>query len=112
VGNGGEGFDIDPDSCRIDAHDALAWHRDGRAAFVDVRPVHGTGVPGATHLPVDEANMRVSELPTDVPVVAYCDDGADSARVVAFFRARGMEDTWWMAGGLPAWRDAGGAVTP
>jgi rhodanese-related sulfurtransferase len=45
-------------------------------------------------------------------VVAFCDHGDESARVVAFFRARGMEDTWWMAGGLQAWRDTGGPVAP
>ena len=38
-------------------------------------------------------------------------DGADSSRAVAFFRERGMEDTFALEGGLPAWIAAGGELT-
>lgn len=105
---------IDPATCRIDAADAVAALRSGRpVAFVDVRPVHrGETVPGAVSMPLGEVNIRVSELPPDQLVVAFCDDGVTSARAVAFFREREMEDTWWIAGGLRAWKASGGPVEP
>ena len=114
VGNAADLVAIDPVTCRIDALDAVRMGRGSQSvAFVDMRARPGaTGIPGATHLPLQEANVRVSELPPDVPVLVYCDDGGESARGVAFFRERGMEDTWWIAGGLPAWVAAGGAVAP
>jgi rhodanese-related sulfurtransferase len=78
----------------------------GPVAFVDVRPrtrFDAAHIDGATHMPMSEVGVRVSELPGGIPVVAYCDDGRDSARAVAFFRARGMEDTFVLAGGMAAW---------
>jgi len=84
-------------------------------AWIDVR----TGaewaaghIKGAAHIPMAEINVRVSELAWDQLVVAYCNDGQDSARAVAFFRERGMEDTFVLEGGLPAWKAAGGEVAP
>lgn len=82
-------------------------------AWVDVR---GAGawaeghVRGAIHMPMTEINVRVSELPWDQWVVAVCDDGRLSAQAVAFFRERGMEDTFVLEGGLAAWKAAGGEV--
>lgn len=85
----------------------------GRAIhWVDVRErsERAEVIPGAVHMPVLEANVRVSELPPDDLVVVYCDDGDRSTRVARFFRDRGMEDTWALSGGLDAWKAAGGAV--
>lgn len=82
-------------------------------AFVDVRDAASWAaghVRLAAHMPMAELNVRVSELPWDQHVVAYCDDGALSAQAVAFFRERGMEDTFFLQGGLAAWRAAGGEV--
>lgn len=103
---------VDLATCRIDAADAVSALRSGRpVAFVDVRPRRGAEtIPGALHMPLGEVNIRVSELPPDQLVVAFCDDGGDAARAVAFFREREMEDTWWLAGGLQAWKAAGGPV--
>lgn len=113
VGNAADLVALDPATCRIDPLDAVRMGLGDRpVAFVDMRARPGSrGIPGATHLPLQEANVRVSELPSEVPVLVYCDDGRESARGVAFFRERGMEDTWWIAGGLPAWIAAGGTVS-
>lgn len=79
--------------------------------FVDVRPPgSGGGVPGALPLPLEEVGVRVSELPTEGWVVAYCEDGGRARKAVRFFRARGMDDTFALDGGLGAWRAAGGPV--
>lgn len=86
----------------------------GRAvAFVDVRDAGrwaGGHIRGAIHMPAGEINVRVSELPWDALVIAYCDDGKLSRQAVAFFRERGQEDTFVLAGGLGGWREAGGEV--
>jgi rhodanese-related sulfurtransferase len=109
VGNGNELTGVDPQSCRMDAADAVRAARGTRpVAFVDVRVEPRAGIAGAIHMPLAEANMRVSELPPDQLVVVFCDDGTLSARAASFFRERGMEDTFWIGGGLGAFRAAGG----
>ena len=61
-------------------------------------------------MPLDTVGIRVSELPTDRMVVVVCEDGGQSLEATRFFRERGMEDTWVLAGGLGAWRKAGGTL--
>lgn len=96
------------------AADAMAELQKGRAvAFVDVRDAGRWAaghVRGAIHMPVNEVSLRVSELPWDALIVTYCDDGSLSRTAVAFFRERGQEDTFVLAGGLEGWRSAGGEV--
>ncbi|MFZ5479155.1 MAG: rhodanese-like domain-containing protein [Myxococcota bacterium] len=94
--------DAADETARIDVADAK--QRD--VVYVDVRRSPEGGIAGAMHMPLDEVSVRVSELPPDRVVVAYCEDGRESARAVAFFRERGMEDTYWLGGGLGAWRAA------
>lgn len=102
---------IDPLSVRMPAEEVLARRTRGEPlAFVDVRPRRGGGVPGAVHMPMNEIAIRVSELDPDRLVVAFCEDGGASTEAVRFFRERGMEDTWALAGGLVAWRALGGPV--
>jgi rhodanese-related sulfurtransferase len=105
VGNAADLGTFDATNCRMDLERARALAGGTQpVAWVDVRAVlDGRALPGAIHMPVAEANVRVSELPPDVPVVVYCEDGRESARATVFFRERGMEETWWLAGGLAAW---------
>lgn len=104
---------LDAAAVRMTAQDVLARRARGETiAFVDVRARAGGGVPGALHMPMKEISVRVSELDPDHLVVAYCEDGALSTDAVRFFRERGMEDTWALAGGLGAWKAAGGSVDP
>jgi hydroxyacylglutathione hydrolase len=84
-------------------------------AFVDIRPESAWSqgsLEGAMGMPEDTVGIRVSELPTDRMVVVVCGDGKASARVVRFFRERGMEDTWFLAGGLNAWVQAANSLVP
>lgn len=86
----------------------------GKALIIDVRPSvefkHGH-LPGALPLPIEELAARLSELPRDRPIVAYCRGAyclfADEA--VALLRERGFNATrieggWaeWKAEGRPA----------
>lgn len=61
-------------------------------------------------MPLDTVGIRVSELPTDRMVIVTCENGAESLQATRFFRERGMEDTWFLSGGLAAWRKAGGPM--
>lgn len=97
----------------LSAADVMAAARTRPIAYVDVRDAAAWAaghLRGAIHMPMAEINVRVSELPWDQLVVAYCDDGALSRQAVAFFRERGMEDTVVLGGGLAGWRAAGGEV--
>ncbi len=82
--------------------------------WIDVREASERNevIPGAVHMPILTVNVRVSELPPDETVVVYCNAGGRATQVACFFRDRGMEDTWALTGGLPAWIAAGGAVEP
>jgi rhodanese-related sulfurtransferase len=63
-------------------------------------------VPGATHIPMDEIEARIDEVPTDGPVFVICHSGVRSRRVAEFLRAHGV-DARNVAGGSQAWADAG-----
>ena len=106
---------IPAEAVRLPVSAALEWQREGRKIeFVDVRDAAERaaepGIHGAVHMPMDSINVRVSELSWEIPVIAYCSDGRRSTEAVRFFRERGMEDTYALAGGLAAWVAAGGAV--
>jgi rhodanese-related sulfurtransferase len=46
---------------------------------------------GAVHVPVDELDARLGELPRDRPVVVYCRSGGRSARAASLLAAAGYE---------------------
>jgi rhodanese-related sulfurtransferase len=85
-----------------------------RLVVLDVRPAaeHAAGhLPGAVSIPVGELRRRLTELPGDREIVAYCRGPycAFAHEAVALLRqegfsARRLED------GLPEWRAAGLAM--
>ncbi len=109
------GGDIDPSTVTLDTVTLLAMvSQKTPLAFVDLRDraaFEGDHVEGAMHMPYDTVGIRVSELPTDRMVVAYGDGDRDALAATRFFRERGMDDTWMLAGGIAAWIKAGGPVT-
>lgn len=59
----------------MDRAELLAASRAGRVVVLDVRPTdeYDAGhLPGAVSIPLDELAGRLSELPADAEVVAYC----------------------------------------
>ena len=89
----------------------------GKAAVVvDVRGAdeYAAGhLPGALHIPADELEQRLGELPPDRAIVTYCSmrhrGASRSERAAALLRDRGY-DAKALDGGLPAWTAAGGSV--
>lgn len=107
--------DYDPGTIDMAAAQLLADHRAHKGMyFLDVRLddefVRGH-MPGATSIPLGALSIRLAELPPDQRVVVYdADGGRASQRATAFLRFRGIEDCWRLAGGLAAWKAAGGSV--
>jgi rhodanese-related sulfurtransferase len=82
--------------------------RDEEVLVLDVRPAveYAAGhIPGAVNVPHDELAARLSELPSDADIIAYCRGrycvfAPDAVRLL---RARGFSARL-LAGGLPDWR--------
>lgn len=82
------------------------------AFLLDVRtaPEWRAGhAPDAHHVPLDQLELRLSELPKGHPVYAVCHAGGRSAQATAYLRRQGYDVTNY-EGGMLAWRDAGGPL--
>jgi rhodanese-related sulfurtransferase/DNA-binding transcriptional ArsR family regulator len=69
------GVDDGEDTDQVDREELLRRARAGEVVVLDVRPAteFAAGhIPGAVSIPLDELPRRLSELPPDVEVVAYC----------------------------------------
>lgn len=78
---------------------------------IDVRPgdEYASGhIPGAVSLPVSELERRLSELPRDRDIVAYCRGPycVLALRAVEILRTRGYR-AWRLEDGMPDWRSRG-----
>jgi rhodanese-related sulfurtransferase/biotin operon repressor len=63
------------DTTAVDTAELLRRMEAGDALVLDVRPAAeyaGGHLPGAVHIPLDELEQRLSELPRDREIVAYC----------------------------------------
>lgn len=60
----------------------------------------------STLIPLQELEQRLSELPTDKPIVCICRSGNRSAAACDLLRSRGFEAIN-VAGGMRAWAAAG-----
>lgn len=64
-------------------------------------------VAGATLIPLDELQSRLSELPRDRKIVVMCRSGNRSATARDLLKQAGFEQVTSMAGGINQWRAAG-----
>lgn len=88
--------------------DLLTRLRDGDLALIDVRPrteFEAGHIDGAVSVPLEELIDRVSELPADLEVVAYCrgEYCVLAYEAVALLRERGRQARR-MSGGMLEWR--------
>lgn len=84
--------------------------RENGALMLDVRTVeewNEAHIPGASLIPLDQLETRMSEVPTDVPVVIYCRSGNRSQNALWILRDAGMTNVHNMLGGINAWIGAG-----
>jgi len=98
-----------PHTVRVDR--ALALLDEG-AVLVDVRePAEWRSghAPQARHIPLARLASEGGRLRKDRPVVVVCASGARSRSGAAQLRSMGYQATS-LAGGMAAWRSAGGKV--
>ncbi len=98
----------------ITAHELRAYINDEVSpTIIDVRApeAYARGhLPGAVNIPKDDLMSKLDQIPTDKPVVTYCnmhqpgssssENAADTLRD-AGFHARALK------GGFPEWKEAG-----
>ena len=58
---------------------------------------------GAVHIPLDQLEERLEELPTDRGVVVYCRSGARSDRAARLLLEEGVLPVWNLSEGLQGW---------
>ena len=61
-------------------------------------------LPGATLIPVQELESRLSEVPADTTVIVYCATASRSAEAAGILAGAGYGDVFNMAQGIQAWR--------
>lgn len=87
------------------AHDAVT--------LVDVRndgEWAGGHIDGAIHISLGTLGDRVSEVPTNKPIVVQCAAGARSSIAASVLKARGVDNVINLVGGMGEWRKAGLSV--
>lgn len=91
--------------------DLLARIADGLVTVLDVRPEDEFAkghLPGARNIPLAELDRRLSELPKDTEIVAYCRGPycVLAFEAVAALRAKGFKAVR-LEDGFPEWKAAG-----
>ena len=90
----------------IDPEHAKELVESGRAYLLDIREadeVEICRINGSGFIPMGEVPHRLTEIPKDKPVIAYCHYGARSLRVAHFLRSKGYENCCSMGGGIDQW---------
>jgi rhodanese-related sulfurtransferase len=80
--------------------------RKPRLRVIDVRSpeqFHDFAIPTAENLPLDVL-LRTAFDPDDL-LVLYSEEGAHAGQAWALLRALGVNNAWFIAGGLADWRD-------
>jgi NADPH-dependent 2,4-dienoyl-CoA reductase/sulfur reductase-like enzyme/rhodanese-related sulfurtransferase len=84
---------------------------DGRAV-IDVRSADEAaarpwGSPEALHIPSEQLRARLSEIPTDRPLLIVCEKGPRSAELARWLLAQERRDVVYLAGGMALRSQAG-----
>ncbi len=82
------------------------------AVVLDVRTTdaHSLGhIVNARSIPSDELDARLPSLAEykTTPIIAVCESGTSSNRVVTTLRQQGFESVYGLKGGMAAWSQAG-----
>ena len=84
--------------------------RDGGAFVLDVRTPEEWNeqhIPGAVHIPLDQLESRVDEIPSDQEIVVYCRSGNRSQAGRDILLSAGFETVTSMQGGITEWKAEG-----
>ena len=104
-------MDSDDALPEVDVDEAIALVAAGTVLF-DVREQNewdSGHAPSARLIPLSELQQRVAEFPEDTRFLVVCHSGGRSARATDFLVRDGF-DAVNVAGGMMAWKAAGGEV--
>ncbi len=59
---------------------------------------------GGLHIPMGDVPQRRSEIPTDTPVVVYCEKGIRSSIIIQRLETAGFDNLYNLLGGMSSWR--------
>lgn len=96
------------------AKEYLESNKEGEYTLLDVREdweYEEFRIPGAKHIPLSQLGDRVSEVPKDKPVLAYCRMGGRSAAAASLLKGQDYPAVYNIMGGVDAWQ-GGSAVGP
>ena len=81
---------------------------------VTARALEPRSIPGALHVPLQEAGRHLQDLPRDRDIILYCTcpSEASAASVAKLLMNHGFAKVRHLHGGLDAWIAAGYAVAP
>ena len=85
--------------------------QDGQVIVLDVRPsaeYEAGHIPGAVSIPLDDLEQKLSEIPNEQPIVAYCRGPycVLAVQAVELLRQRGFSARR-LQDGFPEWREGG-----
>jgi rhodanese-related sulfurtransferase len=98
---------------RVTVEEFTRLRAEGKVFVLDVRYGIETKIKGAAHMPLDQLESRLSELPKDREIVTYCSWPQEhtSARAAQILRDKGYKARA-LLGGFAAWTSAGGETEP
>jgi hydroxyacylglutathione hydrolase len=69
-------------------------------------------IPGAYHIYIGELPQHLDQIPSDKPIVVYCDAGYKGSLAASFLALYNFHDLTNVLGGMTAWKRAGFPVEP
>lgn len=87
--------------------EALSLWQAKKAIILDVRTLkeYEEGhIPDVLHIPLDQLEGRLDEIPQDQKVLVICRSGRRSAQATSLLRSKGFEQAVNIEGGMLAWR--------
>lgn len=110
-------FNAEPDVPRVGVAELMTLRAGGNAPLIiDVRGPKSWEeghIDNVRHIPLDEIDARVKELPADKskPMVVYCGEGSKLGPAgTAKLQSMGYTNVANLSGGIEAWRAAGQKV--
>ena len=98
----------------LDAATARQWLDEGRAELIDIRDAgerRRLRVPAARWMPLAGLDAGLKAEPRGAVGIFHCQSGRRTRMHADRLAAVGYAETYVLAGGIQAWRQAGGPVT-
>jgi glyoxylase-like metal-dependent hydrolase (beta-lactamase superfamily II)/rhodanese-related sulfurtransferase len=100
---------------RVTAGELAQAGREGPLTLIDVRfPGEWAqgAIPGALHIPLDQLEERLGEIPRGGRVAVYCQSGMRSSTAASLLEGAGLEDVLDLTGGYAAWSATADLAAP